>query len=333
MAKRWVGVVVGALTWSLGAGLNAQVPSYPSAPAVGNYPASSYPVPDAGTYPSGGNPGYQPGGMNFGGGIPSGYPATPQAPAPALPEPYPFPAEATAPSPSLPSTAPLTSLPPGATPFDPAPLEIHPDEHYGDHGPKQKNPPYPNCQDFYIGVGATVLQRQKLGNLPLILEDPQNLDTGNPPPITAPILQNGEDLHMPWAWGPQVTVGYHLPLGEIEATGFVLPKRSSASDIMMPGRLDMFFFNPPLGFEGDNGLWLQADRVRTEFDSTLYNGEVNVHLWSDEFGHLELIGGVRYVDLLEDFNIFTDDDGLTVLDINGRPDPTRQAYYLVKTHN
>src|SRR5206468_12753128 len=94
--------------------------------------------------------------------------------------------------------------------------------------------------------------------------------------------------------------------------------------------LDLFFVNPPVGFEGDNGMWLQADRVRTSFTTAMANTELNYRYWNKAVVEAELILGVRYIDLQEKLRIYTGDDGITVQDIFGNPDPTRQATYQVR---
>ena len=93
------------------------------------------------------------------------------------------------------------------------------------------------------------------------------------------------------------------------------------------GNIDALFSRsrPPLGFEGDNGLWLQADRVSSTFQSELFNGELNYRCWNVGISGLEFIAGVRYLDQREKLSIFTSDDDLTLVS-NGRPpDPKRRA--------
>src|SRR5437763_1230220 len=102
---------------------------------------------------------------------------------------------------------------------------------------------------------------------------------------------------------------------------------------LLPGPIDQLFRNPPIGFEGNNGLWLQADRVNTEFRSQMWSTEVNYRYTNAAVLEAELILGVRYVDLWESLNRFTDDDGISNPDPFGNPDPLRQAFYLTEVHN
>jgi hypothetical protein len=182
----------------------------------------------------------------------------------------------------------------------------------------------------YFGVGTRGLTRQSFGHLNLAVLDPQNLDTGNPPPPGSAEALNLGSQNGPTSYGPQVTLGWRFCQSlAIEATGFYLPQVSEVSAVAAPGRLDLPFFNPPLGFEGDNGLWLQADRVFLTTQSTVYSAEINFRLQPVSGCGLEWLFGVRYFDLRERFSLFTDDDGLTVFPF----DPTRAATYQVDTHN
>jgi hypothetical protein len=104
-------------------------------------------------------------------------------------------------------------------------------------------------------------------------------------------------------------------------------------DIVFPtyisniARLDGFFFNPPPGFGGNNGLWLQADTMQVRFRSALAGAEVNGRCFNTAFTGLDLLLGVRYLDVREQLGFFTDDDGLL------GPDPTTTATYSVQTHS
>ncbi len=91
------------------------------------------------------------------------------------------------------------------------------------------------------------------------------------------------------------------------------------------GLIDGFFFNPPLGFEGDNGLWLQADSMEFQQSTALGSFEVNYRCSNPAVTNADLIIGIRYIDLMDQINILTDDDGLTFLPA----DPRRMAVYEV----
>src|SRR5262249_23004549 len=65
----------------------------------------------------------------------------------------------------------------------------------------------------------------------------------------------------------------------------------------------------------------------------LYSGEVNLRTWCSPDSCWQFLIGARYLDVQERLSVFVDDSGLTVLDVNGNPDPTQQAVYSVRTHN
>ncbi|HEV3259639.1 MAG TPA: BBP7 family outer membrane beta-barrel protein [Gemmataceae bacterium] len=184
----------------------------------------------------------------------------------------------------------------------------------------------------YAGVGALALQRVRRDRRTLAVLDPQNLDTGIPPPANAPVAATfgGGQTFAP---GVVATVGYHWQTCALEFSGFYIPSNTSTNETDNPGRLDSFFFNPPLGFEGDNGLWLQADQIRTSLRTALGNAELNAILQSISCEDLQFIVGARYIDLQERLQIFTDDDGLTIRTVTGQPDPLRQATYQVSTQD
>src|SRR5262249_35025003 len=85
--------------------------------------------------------------------------------------------------------------------------------------------------------------------------------------------------------------------------------------------------------EGNNFLWLQADIIRTELRTELGSAEALYRWWPCAQQCYNWSIGVRYINLQERLRIFTDDDGLTVRDLAGNPDPTRQADYSVFTRN
>lgn len=185
----------------------------------------------------------------------------------------------------------------------------------------------------YFDIGGIALQHEGPGHLPIAIFDSSRIDNGNPIPRHAPLAQDLHSIGLDFAGGPRATLGYHWDSGDVEVSGFYLPRNTAHVENRLPGQLDALFYNPPLGFEGDNGLWLQADIVRSSLRTELASGEATINWWNNCYGNFELGGGVRYIDEVERLNIFTDDDGLTVRDVNGNPDPRRQANYLVRTHN
>jgi hypothetical protein len=186
---------------------------------------------------------------------------------------------------------------------------------------------------FYVYVGGMGLQRQRMGHVPIAVLDPGQGNTGNAPPRTAPVVSDLNDIDPNFNWGVRATVGYHWENQALELSGFYLFQNDSFKVTAIPGRLDSFFSRPPLGFEGDNGLWLQADQIRNSLKTTLANAEANYLWWLDSISNVHWILGTRYVDVRERLSVLTDDDGLTVRDINGQPDLTKIATYTTRTHN
>jgi hypothetical protein len=197
------------------------------------------------------------------------------------------------------------------------------------------------CENFlpdnhaYFSAGAFSLQRQRMGHNPIALFDigSQGIDTGLPPPRGSPKIEDLNDVVPKLSWGAGGTLGYLWGNHAIEVTGWYIFGNDAHDDATAPGSLDSFFFHPPLGFEGDNGLWLQADRIRVFNRSNMWDAEVNYRHTNLAETEAELILGVRYLDLQDRFGIFTDDDGLTFVDVFGNPDPKRQATYSVRAHN
>jgi hypothetical protein len=198
-------------------------------------------------------------------------------------------------------------------------------------------PPCPE-QGCFVNLGGMLLKRQKMHHLTIGVIDTvntTNLDTGEVPASikdTIPV-QNAADVDPDMAGGLRGTIGYLFGNQSIELTGFWIPENSSSADFFFPGRIDAFFNNAPLGFEGDNGLWLQADHIKTTLRTQLANAEINYRWWNEALTGGEAIIGIRYLDQRERLSIFTGDDDLTVLDANGNPDPTRQATYAIDAHN
>jgi hypothetical protein len=250
-------------------------------------------------------------------------------PASAQPPSVPEPGGPAAMPEPIPVVAPPTG---GPTPPQPAPssgLTLPADlPNAWDH---EKHEECPAC---YGSVGYLTLQRQRLGQGAAAVVDPGNgVHVGSPPPANAPLAADFDDIDMRLNHGVRTTFGYHWDHQALELGGFYLSQSSSATVIANRGRLDSFFNingnfnNAPLGFEGDNGMWLQADLMRLRLQTALGSGEVNYRCWPLlETGWSGSLG-VRYLDVYERFSFFTGDDDLTA------PDPRRQSTYSTTTHN
>jgi hypothetical protein len=198
-------------------------------------------------------------------------------------------------------------------------------------------PPDEEC-GTYFSIGTQGMIRQRLRHQPTAVIDllnPTNLKNGLPPAAGrfVQVVQDTHDLSPDMEFGPRVTLGYMWGNQAVEFTGFFIPDNTSATEVARAGRLFLFFTHPPLGFEGDNGMWLHADRNQLTMFNSLGNMEVNYRWWNPAITEAELVLGVRYVDQQEHLSIFTGDDDLTVHDINGNPDLKRQADYSARVHN
>lgn len=188
----------------------------------------------------------------------------------------------------------------------------------------------PACYGYVGGMG---LMRQRLGRGPVALLDPGRVDTGDPVAATAAVAQDFNDLRPGFNWGVRGTFGYHWDTNAIELTGYYLFGRESGQDTLRAGRLDTFFSPTLVGFNGNNGLFLQADIVRTTLDTAVGSGELNYHWWLGSSSTFHWLLGVRYLDVNERLGIFVDDEGLSNVNIAGQPNPLFQAKYTVRAHN
>ncbi len=184
----------------------------------------------------------------------------------------------------------------------------------------------------FFNIGALGYERQRLPSGPLAVLDTQNLDTGVLSP-SGTVLQQLSNIHTFMNFGVNGTIGLLQGCNQLELTGFYLSQYTRSSSVAQPGQIDLPFINPPLGFEGDNGLWLQADRTTTTFSSALADAELNYRYTNVGIHETELIVGVRYLDLRETLSTYTDDDGTQFPLVNGQPDPVRVAAYSIEAHN
>jgi hypothetical protein len=153
----------------------------------------------------------------------------------------------------------------------------------------------------YLHLGSEGLMRQRFGHQPIALldNDSRGLDTGIPPRFNAPVILDTNDIKTQYQWGPRATLGYLDKDNAIELTGFYLPENTTSATRVRPGRLSAYFFNAPLGFEGDNGIFLQDDIISASLRSTIGSAELNYRWWNKAQWGLEGILGVRYFDQQE----------------------------------
>ncbi len=268
--------------------------------------------------------------LGLGAAAPAQYLPSPVGAARIMPEPLPC-GPAGGPPP-----APAPNLVPG--PINPADAPPGPCDQLSlpaNHASAFQCENYPPECACYASLGAMALQRQQLGAGAIAVYDnnSMNLDTGFSAPANSPVAERFKDLVPGMNWGARGTVGYLFNDQAVELTAFYIFQQSVSQVVDNPGNIDSFFIHPPLGFEGDNGLWLQSDRVASTFQSSLFNDELNYRTWNVGISGLEFIAGVRYLDEREKLALFTSDDDLTLQSNNRPPDLKRNATYSVLARN
>jgi hypothetical protein len=189
------------------------------------------------------------------------------------------------------------------------------------------------CHEFgcYYHAGCIMFQAARpTGHTLVAFKDPGiGTDTGIRP--TDPAITNNAAITFnsvvpAFEFGVSGGVGITMDEWAVEAYGYYIPLQGATRTSNNPGMLDLNFINPPMGFEGDSGLWLQADQVKIRDSFLLVDGELNLRY---DGGCLIPLVGFRYFQVRERMSIFTDDDGLTFPDINGNPNPVLQATYRI----
>jgi hypothetical protein len=196
----------------------------------------------------------------------------------------------------------------------------------------------PECAT-YVSIGAQGYQRNGLPHLPIVFQEPNNIDVNTPPlvnPASLPVLGKLSDINPQMRWGPRVTIGYLECNQAVEFTGFWIGSHATGTTVTQQGTLLVPFNAPsqgfPLGFEGNNGLWLNADQVKTSFSSQLGSGELLYRSWSSGYNRVEWLFGLRYINQQESTSIYTNDE-FFVRDLFGRFDRTRAATYTATSRN
>jgi hypothetical protein len=194
---------------------------------------------------------------------------------------------------------------------------------------------------FYASLGYIGLFRQYLGKIPAIAYDAASggIDTGAPPSAATPIIATFHDVSPAYMSAPQVMVGYHTGTEAFEASGFYFGQATTTKTYASAGHLDSFFnvggsfSGAPLGFEGDNGMWLQSDVMTMQFKTSLGSAEASYRSWGSSDSEFSWSIGIRFVDLYERFGFYSGDDDITVRSTAGLPNPIAQATYQVTAHN
>lgn len=197
---------------------------------------------------------------------------------------------------------------------------------------------FPLEQAWWFNIGSQALTRTGWGSYPLFYTSPVSgpLDSGIVPTRLTPqrVVADANQIDLPLMWGVRGSIGYiydgHYAL---ELAGYTMFQQTNGYNLENPGRLNSYFFNIPLGFEGNNGLWRQADRIQLERTFRLSNAEVNYRYTSGGVTEPELIMGIRYMDMYDRFGIATGDDDIAFLNPSGYADPRRQATLTYTARN
>jgi hypothetical protein len=214
--------------------------------------------------------------------------------------------------------------------------------------PNDGSPNAFSCDDFpcqhagcFFSIGYMGLRRQDTGHGVLAVLDPgnnlpgvpPNADTGLGPGAGAPQALGYDDIRAPFLNGLRASLIYREDGRGFEVAGWYLNQSVGSATVAIPGRLDLPFaaFPSPVGFQGDNFLWLQADQVHAYLQSQLASAEANYR--STFAPGCDWLVGVRYLDLMERFNVTTDDDGLVLQQRGLGVNPTQVATVSATTHS
>ncbi len=181
----------------------------------------------------------------------------------------------------------------------------------------------------YCSLGMMALRRQHLGAGTTAYLDATGPPATNNPLALPPGLVGGpllsfNDIGMPYHLGMRGTFGYFWNGQSVEATVWGIFQNNTSRSIYLPSGIYSFFFNPPTGF--DPGIWLEADQQVMKFSWSMYNIELNYRYASAAVLDLELLLGVRYLNLREQLSVDT-----TNLGRGGAP--LEEATYFVGTRN
>ena len=199
------------------------------------------------------------------------------------------------------------------------------------------------CQHpgVYFSLGWMALLRQHTGNGLLAAKDPgvnipgipSNVDSGNGPLQTSPQLLGFNDITPRFLNGVRAFLTYREDDHAFEIGGFYMFQQVNSAVAVAPGQLDLPFaaFPLPIGFQGDNNLWLQADEVRAALQTQLGSLEANYR--STYCRGFDWIFGLRYFDLQERFSVQTDDDSIIARQAGRKVNLTQIATVSSATHN
>jgi hypothetical protein len=182
----------------------------------------------------------------------------------------------------------------------------------------------------YLTIGAMGLARTSLSSRLIAVRDPRGVrDRFLLPPPGSPDVLNANDIDPEFNWGIRGAIGYRYGVSAVEIFGWQLFAADSVAIAADQGRLALPFapFPIPNGLGIDNSVWLNADQVTLTHRTKVGNVEGN-YRFGVGMGS-EIIFGIRYMNVWEQFDIRTDDNGLTVDPI----DPRTIVTYRTQTNS
>lgn len=181
---------------------------------------------------------------------------------------------------------------------------------------------------FYAKVGYIGLQRNGTRSIPLISQEPLDFNQdgdGDPTFGLTPFIGNFNTAKSTLNNGVQAYIGLQDDCHNLlfEVGGFYLADHPVQTQWVSLGRLNSPYFNIPVGFQDNQGLWTNADLMRLTYKNSIYSGEANLRFFGacwKTFDFNYMIG-FRYLKIQDSMQHYTIDDDLQF----GIDDPTTRA--------
>lgn len=181
---------------------------------------------------------------------------------------------------------------------------------------------------WYAKAGYIGLKRNGLPSTPMVTEEllENNIDgLGDPTLGLTPVIGTMNNVSGRLSNGVQAAIGLQDDCQGViyEIGGFFLSNTVANRSFTSLGRLDSPYFNAPIGFQENQGLWTNADFMQLTYKNTIYSGEMNMRFFGDCWKTLDVnyLIGLRYIQLQDSLQQFTIDDDLQL----GIVDPTTHA--------
>src|SRR5262245_46826125 len=163
---------------------------------------------------------------------------------------------------------------------------------------------FPPENGGFASIGGILLRRGPLTRLPTAFADGNLFPQGR-----LPVALRLSDVQTDYNSGVKASVGYLFANESIELSGFFQPDGTEFRDVgSRNGGLFVPFHPPaafPAGFEGNQGLWQQADYVKISYSNSVGGAELNYRRWNTGLSGVEWIMGLRYLYAQERVAILT----------------------------